>query len=323
MNNNWKAFAVVVDKDKKICGVITDGNIRRNLVKGVDLDSPVSKIMTRKFKSVRPETPRNEVLDLMKAQIIRQAPVIDRQGKLCGIHFLEELIGAYSKPNWALILAGGMGTRLRPITNSIPKPMVKIAGRPILERLILHLIGHGIKKFFISANYLSDVIERHFQNGKAYGCRIEYLKEKTPLGTGGPLSLLSPGIRTPIIVVNGDIVTDVDITSMLNDHHKSKSVVTVAVKPYAWEIPVGVIVTRGKKVTKIREKPIVNYLVNAGIYVMNPAVKRFVPKNQNYPITDLLSKLIASGHKVSSFLISTDWQSVEGPRDLLFANGIF
>src|SRR3989304_1487910 len=180
-------IALVVDNNSKLLGLITDGDIRRALLSGATLNDPLEPYMQRKFTAVPPTTGRSEVLDLMRARSLNQIPIVDQTGKLVGLHLMREIIGAVRRPNWAVIMAGGRGERLRPLTDSIPKPMIKVAGRPILERIVLHLVGYGIRRIFISVNYLSQVIEDHFGDGTRFGCTIEYLRETQPLGTGGSL----------------------------------------------------------------------------------------------------------------------------------------
>src|SRR5215813_7439389 len=207
ITDNWREIALVADDAGHVSGVVTDGDIRRGLLSGLTLDSPVSRVMTTNYIHVGTEADRASVLDLMKARRIRHIPVLDRERRLVGIHFLESLLGVGDRPNVAVIMAGGEGRRLRPLTDRLPKPMVPVAGRPILERIVLHLVGYGVTRIYISVNYLAELIIGHFGDGAAFGCSIEYLRESAPLGTGGPLSLLAERPRDPLIVMNGDLVT--------------------------------------------------------------------------------------------------------------------
>jgi hypothetical protein len=183
-------IAFVVDASEKLLGTVTDGDVRRALLAGATLEDPVGPVMNRRFTAVDENASRAEVLDLMKARTLGQVPVTDSQGRLVGLHLLREMLGREEKPNWAVVMAGGRGERLRPLTDSIPKPMVCVAGRPILERIVLHLVGQGIRRIFLAVNYMADVIEDHFGDGRSFGCGIQYLREVRPLGTGGALALL-------------------------------------------------------------------------------------------------------------------------------------
>lgn len=194
-----EGICLMVDESQRLLGTITDGDIRRTLLKGMALTDSVEACAQRAFASVQTNAPRAEVIDLMQARQLKHIPILDDQGRLKGLHLLREVIGTQPKPNWAVIMAGGKGTRLGELTKSTPKPMLKVAGRPILERLVLHLVGCGIRRIFISTNYLAGVIEDHFGDGSHFGCRIDYLRESPdePLGTGGSLSLLRKRRSTP------------------------------------------------------------------------------------------------------------------------------
>jgi dTDP-glucose pyrophosphorylase len=322
IDSNWREVSLVSDSEQRIIGVITDGDIRRGLLRGLTMDSPATEIMTKTFFSVGPDADRTTVLDIMKSRSIRHVPVLDAQGRLIGIHFLEELLGTSVKPNIAVIMAGGKGTRLRPLTENCPKPMIPVAGRPILERVILHLVGYGIRKIYLSINYLGDMIEQYFGDGSAFGCSIQYLREEKYLGTGGPLSLLPEQPKHPLIVMNGDQVTQIDIASLLAFHDREHVDATIAIKPYQVEIPFGVIQKNGDRLVEIQEKPTSNYLINTGIYVLNPPVLSFVPKNEEFPITELFNILIEQGIPVGVHSIDAEWTDVGRHDDLKKANGV-
>src|SRR5512146_1236653 len=210
ITDNSREVVLVADAEERIVGIITDGDIRRGLLAGLTPESPASEVMTTNYVSVGIDADRASVLDLMKARRIRHVPVVDVQHRLLGVHFLEVLLGTAEKPNSAVIMAGGEGRRLRPLTDRLPKPMVAVAGRPILERIVLQLVGYGICHIYISVNYLAEMIVDHFGDGSHFGCAIEYLREREPLGTGGPLSLLPHPPEHPLIVMNGDLVTQID-----------------------------------------------------------------------------------------------------------------
>lgn len=321
INNNWREVVFVVEKKRRLVGAITDGDIRRGLLKGLKFDTKVSAIMSKSFISVQAAVDRAAVLDLMKANRIGSVPIVDLKKHLIGIHFLPDLIGASPRPNIALIMAGGQGKRLEPLTKNCPKPLVKVAGRPILERIILHLVGYGVKKIYISINYLGRMIEQYCGNGKTFGCEINYLKEKKFLGTGGALSLLPKKIKEPIIVINGDLVTQVNLDRLLKLHQQNKFVATMGVKPYQIEIPFGVIKNNKNRLIELHEKPINQYLINAGIYVINPEILNLVPRNQEFPITSLFENLLKKKKKTGIYVIEDDWVDVGRREDLRKASG--
>lgn len=316
INNNWREVALVTDGNGRVIGVITDGDIRRGLLSGLEMDCPARQIMTKDFIAVGQEADRASILDLMKARSIRHMPVLDRKRRLIGVHFLEVLLGTGDKPNTAVIMAGGQGTRLRPLTEQLPKPMVAVAGRPILERIVLHLVGYGIKRIYISVNYRANVITRHFGDGSRFGCAIEYLRENKPLGTGGALSLLPRHQQHPLLVMNGDLVTQVDVSRLLQFHSRKKAAATLAARYHQVEIPFGVVTQRDNLLLKLVEKPSTQHLINAGIYVIEPRVLRHVPARTFYPITTLFEALAARRQRVAVYPIEEDWIDV-GRRDEL------
>lgn len=321
INDNWRELALVADDDLRILGVITDGDIRRGLLDGLTMDSPAASLMTRQYVHVGPNADRAGVLDLMKARSIRQVPVLDAQRRLVGIHFLEALIGTTEKPNAAVIMAGGEGRRLRPYTDTRPKPMMEVAGRPILERIVLHLVGYGIKRIFISVNYLAHMIEDHFGDGARFGCTIDYLHEAQPLGSGGALSLLPPDIEHPLLVMNGDLVSQFDVSRLLDQHTHDRAEATLAARHHQVDIPFGVLDVDGTRLTRLTEKPSTHYLVNAGIYVLSPSLLDSIPRARFYPMTELFEALVREGRRVSVYRIEEDWIDVGRREDLSRANG--
>ncbi|HEX3044582.1 MAG TPA: nucleotidyltransferase family protein [Bacillota bacterium] len=323
INDNLREIALIENEKGEIIGLATDGDIRRALLRGLTLDSPVIEMTTRNYIAVGPEEDRATVLDMMKGLEIRHIPVIDAQRRLLGIHFLQDLIGTTPKPNIAVIMAGGKGTRLLPLTENCPKPMIKVVGRPILERLILHLAGCGIRKIYIAINYYGDVIEAYFGDGSTYGCSIEYLKEKEALGTGGALSLLPERPQHPFIVMNGDLVTQVNIAKLLEFHTQMKAKATITGRTYQIELPFGVIETDDNKLLKLQEKPLIHYLINTGIYVLNPGVLPLIPRRKYFPITRLFEILIEKKLPVGVYVINEEWIDVGRHNDLQQANGIF
>jgi dTDP-glucose pyrophosphorylase len=302
-------IALVLDDHGRLAGTLTDGDVRRGLLRGATLESPLEAFICRQFTSVGPEVDRTEILDIMQARSLRQVPIIDAAGNVIGLHLLHEILGAVDRPNWAVIMAGGMGTRLRPITEKIPKPMIKVAGRPILERLVLHLVGFGIKRVFLAINYMGEVIERHFGDGQRFGCRIEYLRESESLGSGGALALLPIQPTDPVVVLNGDLVTQANIARLLAFHEEGGWAATIGLKPYAHQVPFGCVELDGDRVRQFQEKPILERWVGAGLYVLSPALVARVPA-KFFPITNLFSEALEREEPLGAFRIEEDWIDV-------------
>ena len=319
---NAREVVLLVDDHDRVLGLITDGDIRRGLLSGLTLDSPAITVMTAEFFAVGAGADRAYVLDVMKARSFQHVPVLDRDRRLIAVHFLSDLIGGRPKPNVAVVMAGGRGTRLRPLTEHIPKPMVQVAGRPILERIVLHLVSHGIHTVFLSVNYKAEMIESYFSDGSAFGCRIHYLRETRPLGTGGPLALLSPRPSDPILVLNGDLVTNFDFTAMLDAHSLSGHAATIGVGPHIIQLPFGNVIEKEGILVTIEEKPKINFLVNRGIYVIEPEALDLIPPADEYPITSLFSRLIEKNRTVGVFHISEFWLDVGSADDLRRAQGL-
>lgn len=317
-----EGIAFMCDDSGRMLGTVTDGDVRRGLLKGATLTDAIEPFAKKKFASVSTRASRPEVLDLMQARQLHQIPILDDDGRLDGLHLLHEVIGATPKPNWAVIMAGGKGTRLGELTKTIPKPMLKVAGRPIIERLVYHLVGYGIRRIFISTNYLAEIIESHFGDGKAFGCQIEYLRETPdePLHTGGSLSLLPEKPTEPVFVCNGDLVTQVDLGSMFDFHHEGGYLATIGVRSYSHEVPFGCLEVNDGRVTSLVEKPTLTQLINAGMYVLSPEIIARVPRKP-YPITNLFEEALQLGDKVGAFEIVDDWIDVGQREQLKQARG--
>jgi dTDP-glucose pyrophosphorylase len=316
----------VVDDAGRLLGVIGEDEIRRAILGGASLSAPVRPLLTKPAATANPTDDRAAVLDLMHALKLREVPVVDQDGRILGIHAKDEVIGAVELENWAVVMAGGLGTRLAPLTKNIPKPMLPVAGRPILERLVLHLVGSGTRKIFLSVNYLADIVEKHFGDGSQFGCTIEYLREATsrPLGTGGALRLLSDlGYQPdrPILVMNGDLITSFSVSDLLASHLTQERVATIAVSEYRHQVPFGVLESVGGDLVRIVEKPTSAWAVNAGIYVLDPRLLPRIPANENFPITRLFDDCLTRGERVGLWSMKENWQDIGRPDELAQARG--
>lgn len=309
-------ICLAVDGEGRLVGVATDGDIRRALLRGTTLDDSIGPVLTRRFVAVDAREGRTDVIELMRARGINAIPAVDEAGRPVGLHLLQEFLEPVQRANWAVVMAGGQGVRLRPLTDSLPKPMLRVAGRPILERIVLHLVGHGIKRVFISVNYLGHVIESHFGDGSRFGCAIEYLRETEPLGTAGALGLLPEPPRESVLLMNGDLVTSADLGGLLDFHAKGGYAATIGVRRYLHTVPFGCIEREGDRVVSIEEKPTVERLVNSGIYALEPAVVEMVQPGTRIGTPELVGVLLEAGDSVGAYEIEDDWIDV-GQREQL------
>jgi dTDP-glucose pyrophosphorylase len=308
---------LVLDDGQKLVGILTDGDVRRAFLKGATLSTPLQPHLNSKFIAVDPQVGRVDVLELMKARRLSVVPIVDEQGRALGIHRLHDIVREERRErNWAVVMAGGRGTRLGALTDNIPKPMVRVAGRPILERLILHLVGFGIERIFIAVHYLGHIVEEHFEDGARFGCSISYLREERYLGTGGALSLLPQGAPGPLLIVNGDLVTSADIGALFRFHEANGQVATMGVRSYVHNVPFGCLEMDGDRVLRLEEKPTLRRVVNAGMYVIEPSLVDRVPKNEESHMPALIEDALRRGETVRAYEVQGDWIDV-GQRDHL------
>jgi len=309
-------IVLAVDAGQRLVGLATDGDIRRALLRGVTLGDPVAPVLNRRFVSVQDSHSRADALDLMRARRIDAVPVLDEAGRPAALHLLHAFLEPVARPNWAVIMAGGRGTRLRPLTDDVPKPMLRVAGRPILERIVLHLIGFGISHVYLAVNYLASVIEDHFGDGRELGISIEYLREREPLGTAGALALLPQAPRESLLVLNGDLVTSVDVGGLLTFHGDGGYAATIGTRRYVHTVPFGTVERDGDRVRAIQEKPTISREVNTGIYVLEPTVLDLVAAGRPMAMPDLIDAVLERGDPVGAFEVEDDWIDV-GQRDQL------
>lgn len=315
-------IALAVDTEGRLIGVVTDGDLRRALLRGVDLTDPVAPILTRRYLSVTPSDGRAAALELMRARRIDAVPMVDTDGRPAGLHLLQQFLEPVTRNNWALIMAGGQGVRLRPLTEHVPKPMLAVAGRPIIERLVLHLVGFGLKRIFVAVNYLGDVIEDHLGDGSRFGARVEYLREDEPLGTAGALGLLPEPPTEPILLLNGDLVTSADLGGLLDAHVASGYHATIGTRRYRHAVPFGCIERDGDRVVALEEKPTMDREVNSGIYALDPSVVARVARGRRVDTPDLIADLLTAGDPVGAFEIEDEWIDVGQREQLAAARGV-
>jgi dTDP-glucose pyrophosphorylase len=313
-------IALVVDQSFKLIGTVTDGDIRRAIIKKVSLYDTIDSIMSRDPVKARVGTSPYQLISIMKSKVINQIPVVDPEGRLVDIKTLAELIKGEDKDNYLVIMAGGLGTRLRPFTHTTPKPLLPIGNKPILESIIDHAKTYGLTKIIISLNYLSESIQNYFGDGSNFGVNISYINEKDSLGTAGALSLIEKEIISDIFVINGDILTRVDFDQMLEEHISQQNKLTTGIRTYKTQIPYGIVKLEEKMIKELEEKPVLEYYINAGIYILSPPALKRIPLYQTYHMTDLINDLLEDNRKVGSFLINDYWLDVGKINDYYRAN---
>ena len=309
-------IVLVSDSTLGLMGTITDGDIRRGLLRGLTLSSPISEVINLKPIVVPKTFTREVVKKMMSANRIFQIPIVDEDSKLVGLHVWDEQRDTVGLDNVMVIMAGGRGTRLLPKTEKTPKPMLLLGGKPILEHIINRAKAAGIVKFVLAIHHLGEVIEEYFGDGRFLGVNISYIKEKSPLGTAGALGLINPKPTKPIIVVNGDVITDISFGDILEFHSQNNAMATMAVQVYESENPFGVVQTKGISITGYEEKPIIRSLVNAGVYVLNPSALDFMEKGAECSMPALFEILGAESLKTIAFPLHENWLDLGSPSDL-------
>ena len=309
-------IALVVDGQERLVGTITDGDIRRGLLAGLTLQSPLESIVYRNPLVVPPGMRRDLIADLMRANRIHQLPVVDESRRVVGLHLWDEMPGVQqSLENVMVIMAGGFGTRLKPHTLSCPKPLLPVAGKPILEHIIERAKGSGFSRFVVSVHYLGHMIEEHFGDGSRLGVGIRYLREDTPLGTAGALQLIEPRPHRPFVVTNGDVLTDIHYGELLDFHIRGRAGATMAVRMFEWQHPFGVVHTSGISITGFEEKPVYRSHVNAGVYVLEPQALDLLPRGEPCDMPVLFEALRQDGKHTIVYPMHEPWLDVGRPTD--------
>ncbi len=313
-------IALVVDSDDRLMGTVTDGDIRRGLLKGYSLSETVDKVYHRNPMTASSETALDMIHFRMRRYYISQLPVIDNNGKVVSLEILKDIFARDPKKSPVILMAGGLGSRLRPLTNDCPKPLLKVGGKPILEIILERFVDEGFQNFFISINYMGESIRNHFGDGSRWDVKIEYLEESQRLGTAGGLSLLSEIPEEPVIVMNGDLLTKISFNCLLNFHKDSRSSATMCVRDHEITIPYGVVKSESSKLVGLQEKPVQKILVNAGIYVLSPEALRLIPENQYFDMTELFNNMINMNWHTSVYPIREYWIDIGRMKDFEMAN---
>lgn len=309
-------ITLIVDEDDKLLGTVTDGDVRRGILAGYSLDASVIGVMNTHPLSVGPEDDREAILSLMKQRRIHQIPLLDHSGKVIGIESLDELLQPIRRENWVILMAGGLGSRLRPLTDTCPKPMLSIGNRPILETILCNFIDQGFYKFFISVNYMAEKVKSHFGDGSRWGVQINYLEEGQRLGTAGALTLLPSRPSEPFFVMNGDILAKVNFRAMLDFHLSHGASATMGVRQFSHTIPYGVVTLDGHHLTSIEEKPESKVFVSSGIYLLSPEAAEKIPSDRFYDMPTLFQQLLSDGYHTSGFPVHEYWIDIGRIEDL-------
>jgi dTDP-glucose pyrophosphorylase len=316
IDQNAKGIVLITDDERHLLGTITDGDVRRGMLAGHNLDEPVSVLLVTKQKSPYPQavtaqvgTERAELLRLMQERIVYQIPLLDEDERVFDLVTFDELLPNQILPLQAVIMAGGFGSRMRPLTEDLPKPMLPVGGRPLMELTVEKLKQAGIRRVNVTTHYKAEKIVEHFGDGHNFGVELNYVTEDHPLGTAGALGLMKIP-EEPLLVINGDILTGVDFKAMLTYHRESQADLTIAVRKFDLNVPYGVIESNGALVHSLVEKPVLSFFVNAGIYLLEPAVLGQIPNGCRIDMTDLIQRLIDMERPVVSFPIREYWLDI-------------
>lgn len=313
-------IAFVVDDHKRFLGTITDGDVRRSLLRGGDLSALARDVMTADAITANPDLSLNEDSWLLHKRLARRIPIVNASGTVIGLAIPQDEIVPQGIPNQVVLMAGGLGTRLGKLTEDTPKPLLKVGSKPILETILENFIEQGFKHFNISVNYKAQMIEDYFGDGSSWGAEIRYIRETTRLGTAGALSLLETPPTGPVFVMNGDLLTKVNFRQMLEFHQVHRQRASVAVRRYDVQVPFGVVEMRGSSISGIVEKPQLNHFVSAGIYLLDPECLSLIPYNTFYDMPDLLKATLEQNWRVGSFPVHEYWLDIGRLDDFEAAN---
>ena len=307
INNGGLQIAIVVDENDSLVGTVTDGDIRRGLLNGLDLNSNINLIVHKSPSIANVGDTKESILKIALAKKLHKIPLIDELGKLVGIEDIEDIIKPVSKTNKVILMVGGLGTRLRPLTQDTPKPMLKVGNKPILQTIVEKFAEYGFVNITMCVNFNADIIKNYFGDGKEFGVNIDYILEQKRMGTAGALSLLKERPSEPFFVMNGDLLTNVNFEHIFNYHTLNKATATMCVREYDYEVPYGVVKMNDNKIVEISEKPVQKFFVSAGIYMLSPEILDLIPQNEFYDMPTLFEKAISKGKNVISFPIHEYW----------------
>lgn len=324
LDKGAQRIALVVDAYDHLLGTVTDGDIRRALIAHSSMDTPASKVMCKTPKTGCPEWSKSLVLSTMEKYQLLQLPIVDEQNRVIGLETLQDILKTKHRENIIFLMAGGFGSRLYPLTQNCPKPLLKVGDKPILEVILERFIEAGFYRFFISTHYMHQMIEDYFGDGSQWGVSIEYVNEETPLGTGGALGLLPHHkIDRPLLMMNADLLTHLNFESLLTFHEEHPALATMCVRQYEHRVPYGVVQGHHHQVIAMVEKPVHRFFINAGIYLLSPEFVRTVTPGNPVDMPTLLERQIAAGHTVNMFPIHEYWLDIGRMEDFQLAQHEF
>jgi dTDP-glucose pyrophosphorylase len=316
-------IALVVDAECRLVGTVTDGDIRRGIIRGASLQSPIADLMNRQPIVALQNTTDDELLFMMTNRSIKHLPVVDRNSRIIKLVQLKDLIARKPRQNMAVIMAGGLGSRLGELTRDLPKPLLPVGKRPIIALIVEQLRRHGIQKIFISINYHGDRIKDYFTCNPVKGVTLSFIEEHEFLGTAGSLSLLQEPVQQPLIVMNGDILSPVNFGNLLDFHAAGRKPMTICAREFNFQIPYGVLQMRGDELIDIEEKPMHSIFINAGIYVLEPTVLEKIEPGHRRDMPDLIKQINSSAGGVSCYPVSEFWLDIGSPVDYARAHENF
>jgi len=320
LDESGMQIVLVVSSEDQLLGTVTDGDIRRGLLRGLSLESSIEPVIFHEPLVVPPQLERATVLQIMRANRIHQLPVVDERRRLVGLHLWDKLSVPGQRANAMIIMAGGQGTRLRPHTENCPKPLLPLGGKPMLEHIILRAKSDGFQHFVLAIHYLGHMIEEYFGDGSHWQLQIDYLREESPLGTAGALGLLNPRPTAPFVVANGDVLTDIRYGELLDFHHRHAAMATMAVRLHEWQHPFGVVRTDGVDIIGFEEKPVARSHINAGIYVLEPAALDALSPDEACDMPTLFSRMQERAARTIVYPMHEPWLDVGRPDDYDAAN---
>lgn len=314
-------IALVIDEGGHLCGTVTDGDIRRAILHGISLEVPVTQVMNRNPTTLRQGSSRESILTIFRTKRLHQIPLVDEAGRLVGLETIDDLVDVEADDTLVVIMAGGPGVRLRPLTDHKPKPLLEVGSKPLIETIMDSLVNHGFRRFYIAVNYKGDMIRQALGDGARWAADIRYLNEDERMGTAGALSLLPERPTRPFLVLNADLLTTLNFRHLLDHHTEQGCQATVCVREHATQLPFGVVEVSNNRVLAVEEKPVRRCFINAGIYALDPAALDLLSPGEFCDMTTLLSRLLEKGGAVSAFPIREFWIDIGRHDDYTAANG--
>ncbi|WP_147802812.1 nucleotidyltransferase family protein [Alkalicoccus halolimnae] len=313
-------IALVVDDENKLLGTVTDGDIRRGLLSKIAMDSSIREVMNKSPKTITKNTKESQIYKMLVNEGLKILPIINENNALIDVKTIEDIHPVVERSNSVVLMAGGLGTRLMPLTENTPKPLLKVGDKPILEIIIENFISHNFTNFYISVNYHAEQIKNYFGDGREWGCNIQYIEESKRLGTAGGLSLIPKIHSESMIIMNGDLLTKANFSKLIDFHEEHEATATMCVREYHETIPYGVIQSKNHKFLGVEEKPTFRYLVNAGVYVLSPKAIQYIPDNEFYDMPTLFEKLNEKQKETCVFPIHEYWLDIGQLKDYEKAN---